>query len=149
MSDALTHPPAPGLVDSRRRPLAAAALALATLIVIALLPQALRDSYWRGVLIAGALNVIQALGLDFILGHAGQLNLGASAFYGIGAYVSTLLVMQAGVGFWPALGLRHAGRGVVRHGAGRADGAAARPLSRHCLTRLWCHHLRCCSTGSV
>jgi len=41
-----------------------------------------------------------AVSLDFILGYAGQLNLGHSAFYGIGAYVSTLLVMQLGVPFW-------------------------------------------------
>jgi branched-chain amino acid transport system permease protein len=43
-----------------------------------------------------------AIGLDFILGYAGQLNLGHSAFYGIGAYVSTLLIMKLGVPFWAA-----------------------------------------------
>ena len=41
-----------------------------------------------------------AIGLDFVLGYAGQLNLGQSAFYGIGAYASTLLVMSLGVPFW-------------------------------------------------
>ena len=39
-----------------------------------------------------AMNVLLAIGLDFILGYAGQLNLGHSAFYGLGAYVSTLIV---------------------------------------------------------
>src|SRR5205807_298144 len=41
-------------------------------------------------------------GLDFILGFAGQLNLGHAAFYGIGAYVSTLLIMRLGSPFWLA-----------------------------------------------
>jgi branched-chain amino acid transport system permease protein len=43
-----------------------------------------------------------AIGLDFILGYAGQLNLGHSAFYGIGAYASTLIIIQLGVPFWLA-----------------------------------------------
>ena len=49
-----------------------------------------------------AINVLLALGLDFILGYAGQLNLGQSAFFGIGAYVSTLLITKLGVPFWGA-----------------------------------------------
>jgi branched-chain amino acid transport system permease protein len=46
--------------------------------------------------------VLLAIGLDFILGYAGQLNLGQSAFYGLGAYVSTLLITKFGVHFWAA-----------------------------------------------
>jgi branched-chain amino acid transport system permease protein len=70
--------------------------------IIAMLPLAFTDSYWRANLVVGAINVLLAIGLDFILGYAGQLNLGQSAFYGIGAYASTLLIMQLGVPFWPA-----------------------------------------------
>lgn len=73
-----------------------------SVIVIAILPGVLQDSYWRTNLIVCALNVMLAIGLDFILGYAGQLNLGHSAFYGIGAYVSTLLIMKLGVPFWAA-----------------------------------------------
>ncbi len=40
------------------------------------------DAYWRTNLIVCALNVMLAIGLDFVLGYAGQLNLGQSAFYG-------------------------------------------------------------------
>jgi len=53
-------------------------------------------------LIVCALNVMLALGLDFVLGYAGQLNLGQSAFYGLGAYVSTLLITKLGISFWIA-----------------------------------------------
>src|SRR5947209_7431079 len=71
-------------------------------VVIAALPLVLQDSYWRTNLVVCAINVMLAIGLDFILGYAGQLNLGHSAFYGIGAYASTLLIMQLGLPFWIA-----------------------------------------------
>jgi branched-chain amino acid transport system permease protein len=75
---------------------------LAAAIVVALLPMVLTGSYWQTNLILCAINVVLALGLDFILGYAGQLNLGQSAFYGIGAYASTLLVVNGGWPFWAA-----------------------------------------------
>ena len=71
-------------------------------LTIALLPLFFTGSYWRTNLIICALNVMLAIGLDFVLGYAGQLNLGQSAFYGIGAYASTLLIMRLGVPFWIA-----------------------------------------------
>jgi branched-chain amino acid transport system permease protein len=71
-------------------------------LVIAALPYILTGSYWRTNLIVCALNVMLAIGLDFVLGYAGQLNLGQSAFYGIGAYASTLLVIRLGLPFWLA-----------------------------------------------
>lgn len=73
-----------------------------TAIAIGLLPMILSDSYWQTNLIVCAINVLLAIGLDFVLGYAGQLNLGQSAFYGIGAYASTLLITQLGVPFWVA-----------------------------------------------
>jgi len=88
-------------------------LRLAALVVVALLPAVLGDTYWRSVMIVCALNVMLALGLDFVLGYAGQLNLGQSAFYGIGAYVSTLLVTRLGLSFWTAMILGTAGAGVA------------------------------------
>src|SRR5205085_9424118 len=88
--------PIQSLITSRRLWFVAAAIA------IAILPLIFTSSYWRTNLTVCAINVLLALGLDFILGYAGQLNLGQSAFYGIGAYVSTLLIMRVGVPFWPA-----------------------------------------------
>lgn len=71
-------------------------------IAIGLLPMIFSDSYWRTNLIVCAVNVLLAIGLDFVLGYAGQLNLGQSAFYGIGAYASTLLITRVGLPFWIA-----------------------------------------------
>jgi branched-chain amino acid transport system permease protein len=71
-------------------------------LAIAVLPLLLQDTYWRTNLTLCAINVLLALGLDFILGYAGQLNLGHSAFYALGAYVSTLLIVKLGLPFWAA-----------------------------------------------
>jgi branched-chain amino acid transport system permease protein len=83
--------------------------------VIGLLPLVFTTSYWRTNLILCAINVMLAIGLDFVLGYAGQLNLGQSAFYGIGAYASTLLVTKLGIPFWAAFAL-----GTVMAGAAGA-----------------------------
>jgi branched-chain amino acid transport system permease protein len=71
---------------------------LVAILVIVALPWVLDTGYWRSILIVAALNVVLAMSLNLILGYAGQLNLGQAGFYGIGAYVSTLLVKLA---FWP------------------------------------------------
>lgn len=75
---------------------------LLAIAVIIVLPLIFNDTYWRTNLTVCAINVLLAIGLDFILGFAGQLNLGHSAFYGLGAYVSTLLIVKLGVPFWVA-----------------------------------------------
>src|SRR3954471_3617425 len=84
---------------------------LAAALAIAALPMVLTGNYWQTNLTVCAINVLLALGLDFILGYAGQLNLGQSAFYGLGAYVSTLLITKLGVPFWAsfAAGVAFAG----------------------------------------
>src|SRR5260221_8280892 len=75
----------------------------AAIALVVIAPLALDSSYWRSILIVVALNTMLAAGLNLILGYAGQLHLGMSAFYGIGAYVSTLLVKLSGFCFFPAL----------------------------------------------
>jgi len=84
------------IVMSRRMKYLLAALS------VLVLPLIFNDTYWRTNLTICAINVLLALGLDFILGYTGQLNLGHSAFYGLGAYVSTLLIVKLGVPFWVA-----------------------------------------------
>src|ERR1043165_4920279 len=86
---------------------------LAAALAIAVLPMILTGNYWQTNLTVCAINVLLALGLDFILGYAGQLNLGQSAFYGLGAYVSTLLITKLGVPFWGAFGAGVAFAGVA------------------------------------
>src|SRR5215471_14766011 len=104
-------------------------------VAVAVLPFVFQDSYWRTNLILCAINVILAIGLDFVLGYAGQLNLGHSAFYGIGAYVSTLLIMRLGVPYWAAF-----------LGGVTAAGAAGMALSLFAV-RLRGHYLAIASLG--
>ena len=97
MSDPALAQPLPGQRAALRARWLAYALAIAVIIV---LPVIFNDTYWRTNLTVCAINVLLAIGLDFILGYAGQLNLGHSAFYGLGAYVSTLLIVKLGIPFW-------------------------------------------------
>jgi branched-chain amino acid transport system permease protein len=108
---------------------------LCAALTIALLPLLFTGSYWRTNLIVCALNVMLAIGLDFVLGYAGQLNLGQSAFYGIGAYASTLLIMRIGVPFWLAF--------VAAVAMAGAAGAALSVFA----TRLRGHYLAIASLG--
>ena len=70
--------------------------------MIAALPWVISTPYWRGILVLCAMNVLLALSLNLVLGYTGQLNLGQSAFFAIGAYVSTILIKSYGWNFWLA-----------------------------------------------
>ena len=83
------------------------------LIVIAAAPWLLSTGYWRGILVLCAMNVLLALSLNLVLGYTGQLNLGQSAFFGIGAYVSTILIQSYGWNFWLAALAAVAAAGLV------------------------------------
>ena len=49
------------------------------------------NEYWQGVLMAGTILAISALGLNMKYGYAGLFAIGQAAFYGIGAYSSALV----------------------------------------------------------
>jgi branched-chain amino acid transport system permease protein len=86
---------------------------LIALVIIAAAPWLLSSGYWRGILVLCAMNVLLALSLNLVLGYTGQLNLGQSAFFGIGAYVSTILIKTYGWNFWLAAGAAVAAAGLV------------------------------------
>jgi len=115
----------------KRRLLGLAAAA----VVVAALPWILATPYWRGILVLCAMNVLLALSLNLVLGYTGQLNLGQSAFFAIGAYVSTILVKTHHWNFWLAALAAMAAAGVV----GLALAAFA--------TRLRGHYLAIASLG--
>jgi branched-chain amino acid transport system permease protein len=49
------------------------------------------------------INAIAAMGLNLLLGNAGQISLGQAAFVGIGAYSSAILNVKCGVDFFVAM----------------------------------------------
>ena len=90
-----------------------AVIFLGALLVIAALPWLLTTGYWRGILVLCAMNVLLALSLNLVLGYTGQLNLGQSAFFAIGAYVSTILIKSYGWNFWLAALVAVAAAGLL------------------------------------
>ncbi|MGH7708778.1 MAG: branched-chain amino acid ABC transporter permease [Vulcanimicrobiaceae bacterium] len=61
------------------------------------------NTYVYNLFILSALFAVVAVALNFQLGSANLPNFASGASYGIGAYVSALLMVHAGLGFWPAL----------------------------------------------
>jgi branched-chain amino acid transport system permease protein len=86
---------------------------LLALVALAAAPWLLDTPYWRGILVICAMNVLLALSLNLILGYTGQLNLGQSGFFAIGAYVTTVLVKTYGWNFWLACVAASASAGLV------------------------------------
>lgn len=72
--------------------------------VVALLPVLFPTNYFVTVVGASAgLHVILAVGLNLLMGYAGQISLGHAAFFGMGAYTSAILTTRFGWYSLPAL----------------------------------------------
>ncbi|MDB4893899.1 MAG: putative high-affinity branched-chain amino acid transporter, permease protein [Firmicutes bacterium] len=61
--------------------------------------------YGLHVLIMVGVYVVLALSLNLVNGMAGQLNLGHAAFFGIGSYITALLMVEKAWPFWATLPL--------------------------------------------
>ena len=59
-------------------------------------------NYYLHIAVLSLIHVLLALGLNLIAGYGGQLSLAQAAFFGIGAYVSALLMMNLHWSFWLA-----------------------------------------------
>lgn len=81
-----------------RRPGAHIAGLLAFAAGMALLPFALPNDYYLTVLIVGGFYSILVIGLNLLMGYAGQVSLGHAAFYGLSAYTTGILT---GTYHWP------------------------------------------------
>jgi len=60
-------------------------------------------NYALHILVMISIYLVLALSLNMVVGFTGLMSLCHAAFYGIGAYVSTLSLLKLGVGFIPAL----------------------------------------------
>jgi branched-chain amino acid transport system permease protein len=77
-------------------------LALSVAAIFLILPLLLPE-YPLHLLNISGIWIILALSLGLLQGYVGEISMGHAAFYGIGAYTSTLLTMQAGLSFWLSL----------------------------------------------
>ena len=76
-------------------------LVFALLVLLAPLP--LAGGYLTNVLIFVGINGMLALGLNLLLGYAGQISLGQAAFFGLGAYGSGVLTTLYAMNPWLAM----------------------------------------------
>ena len=77
------------------------ALTIAWLLLLASVPLWLDNLYVLHVLIMTGIFIIAAMSLNLLLGYTGQLSLGHVAFFGIGAYTSSLVSLGFSVHLLP------------------------------------------------
>jgi len=82
-----------------------AIVSAAVLGALVLLPLVVRDTYTLRVINVIGINSLLALGLNLVIGVAGQLDAGQAGFYAVGAYTAGILSVRFGVPFWVTVGL--------------------------------------------
>jgi branched-chain amino acid transport system permease protein len=104
----------------RRRRLDARTAGIAALaLVIALLPAVLSNDYYYNVAILVAMNAIACVGLNLLIGYAGQISLGHAAFFALGAYGTGILASRYGWPAWLSIPASVAAVGVLAFIVGR------------------------------
>ncbi len=78
---------------------------LIALLILAVVMPFISSLYQTNIMISALLYVMLALGLNIVVGIAGQLVLGYVAFYAVGAYTYAILNQFLGLGFWVCLPL--------------------------------------------
>jgi branched-chain amino acid transport system permease protein len=108
---------------------------LALACVLASLPFMFTGKFAQSILILIGLNAIVCVGLNLLVGTAGQISLGHAAFFGIGAYVSAILTGDCGC------------NGVLAMGAGVLASCAIAWLIGRPILQLKGHYLAMATLG--
>ena len=78
-------------------------LVAALAVVIALLPAFLLSNFYMRIAALVFINALAVLGLNLLMGFAGQVSLGHAGFFGIGAYAVALGPVYLGLPSWASL----------------------------------------------
>jgi branched-chain amino acid transport system permease protein len=78
-------------------------LIFASLVMVS--PLFFKGGYLLNVLVFVGIHTMLAVGLNLLLGFAGQISLGQAAFFGLGAYLSGILTTAHSVNPWLAMAL--------------------------------------------
>jgi len=70
-------------------------------------------NYLLHILIMIGIYIILSLSLNLLVGYGGLLSIAHAAFYGIGAYIYTLILINWGLPFWLALVISILGTGLI------------------------------------
>lgn len=73
------------------------------ILAVILMGAMVENTYLLQIMTFIGINTLLALGLNMLMGYAGQVSLGQGAFYGIGAYATAILSGTHGVSPWLAL----------------------------------------------
>jgi branched-chain amino acid transport system permease protein len=76
---------------------------LGIIAAAAVLPLLTANPYQMHILNLLGIYMLLNFGLNIAMGYCGQMNLAMAAFWGVGAYASTLLTVDLGVNIWLAL----------------------------------------------
>jgi len=87
--------------------------------IVALLPLVLVNDYFYDVAILVAMNAIVCVGLNLLIGYAGQISLGHAAFFALGAYGSGILAARYGWPVWASVPVAVAAVGALAFVVGR------------------------------
>ncbi len=72
------------------------------ILILYLIPEVVRSDYIINLLVFFLIRSLVAVSFNLLYGYTGLLSIAQGAFYGIGAYGYTLLVVHAGWPTWPA-----------------------------------------------
>ncbi len=72
-------------------------------LLLAVLPLVVVNRYYLNVMIFIGIHTLLVVGLNLLMGYAGQISLGHAAFFGLGAYTSGILTATYQVSPWPAM----------------------------------------------
>jgi|GEM_PF-200 len=93
-------------------------LAAAGLVLWAVLPLLLAGRLSLSIFILIYLYATIAIGLSLLAGYAGQVSLGQAAFYGLGAYITGILTVHAGLSPWLSFPAAVLGTGLLAYVVG-------------------------------
>jgi len=73
-------------------------------VLMLVLPLILRMSeagdYYLSLMVFAGINSMVVIGLNLLMGYAGQISLGHAAFFGLGAYSSGIVTTRLGLSPW-------------------------------------------------
>lgn len=78
-------------------------IAIAAISLAVLMPLFISNNYHLNLMIQVLINIIIVVGLNFITGLTGQMNLGTAGIFSMGAYTSSLLATRLGLNPWIGL----------------------------------------------
>ena len=105
------------------------AIVLLIAVLVAVLPFVLPSLFYVRIAALVFIFALAVLGLNLLMGFAGQVSLGHAGFFGIGAYAVAVGPTHLGIPSWVALPVGAALAGLIAFAIGRPTTNASSPAS--------------------